>query len=566
MLTPSEVQEIVESHDAYWDGLRPRMKELRALYLTDFWRNNNRVHDLVLRTEVPKAYAVVESYLGSLFAKNPSVQVEADIRARGNPEVAEATANQYLLTVREQLEDATRLALIYPCSFIKLAPVENVDPLQRVACSALAPWEVVVDATAGAWNQQRFIGHSYLVPVYEASERYGVEESAINGRPYSKWIDRTDQQGQMTQARDTGVDTTDLWCRVVEVYDLRDDKLLVWSPDYDSGKSFIFEGVKVQVGALDEEADAEAETPEAELEHETTGIPYKTSSGRPVVPIIPVYLSRDPDTPLRGYSLLDRSYDQFRELNVLRTYQSQGVRRMARQWLVRAGFLDDVGTSKIGQGLDGEFIEVDLPPGTPLEGNITPVPNAPIPADIQLYAETVTSDINDAGLMAPFTRGEVTKATATEQRLLADYTSSEVGRMARTRDAVITEVARVYNIILSVLLGDEAEPLSLPNPIGPTMLSADDLTGDFGYWAVDAGSTPMADEVKRNSLERLAPVLVQLGADPKAILDELVRTYDLPRTLAEVLEPEPIAEPQVAPVPGELPPEAGIPALPFPGA
>jgi hypothetical protein len=106
--------------------------------------------------------------------------------------------------------------------------------------------------------------------------------------------------------------------------------------------------------------------------------------------------------------------------------------------------------------------------------------------------------------------------------------------------------ARSRNIILSVLLGDEAEPLALPNPVGPTMLSADDLTGDFAYWAVDAGSTPMGDEVKRQSLERLAPVLVQLGADPRAILEELVRTYDLPQTLADIEEPQPIE-----PTPGE---------------
>jgi len=561
MLTPLEAQEIVDAHDMYWDSARPRLRELRALYMTNFWKDREKLqaNSTVLRTEVPKAYAVVESYLGSLFAKNPAVMVQDDLRKRGNPEVAEATANQYLLTIREQLEDATRLSLIYPCSFIKLAPVENVDPLKRVACTALAPWEVVVDATAGSWEQQRFVGHSYLVPVHEAAERYGKREDEFNGRPYSKWIDRTDMSGQSAVQRDTGVDTTDQWCRVVELYDLRSDELLVWSPDYEQGKQFVFEGVQVQVGALDEDAGADTETPDAEIVHETAGIPFKTASGRPVVPIIPVYLSRDPDTPLRGYSLLDRSFDQFRELNVLRTYQSQGVRRMARQWMVRSGFLDEVATTKIGQGADGEFIEVDLPPGSTLEGNIIPVPNSPIPADISLYAQTVTADINDAGLMAPFTRGEVTGTTATEQRLLADYTSSEVGRMARTRDEVISEVARVYNIMLSVLLGDEAEPLALPNPVGPTMLSADDLTGDFQYWAVDAGSTPMGDEVKRQSLERLAPVLVQLGADPKLILEELVRTYDLPQTLADVELPQPI----------EPTPEQGAPlpptALPFPG-
>ena len=77
---------------------------------------------------------------------------------------------------------------------------------------------------------------------------------------------------------------------------------------------------------------------------------------------------------------------------------------------------------------------MDLAPGADLAGNILPVPQAPIPGDIAAYATTVDMDIRDAGLLAPFTRGEVTKSTATEQNLLAAYTSSELGRMARIRE------------------------------------------------------------------------------------------------------------------------------------
>jgi hypothetical protein len=562
MLTPTQCQAICEQHDLYWDGRRDELRELRNLYMTRFFQQEQPTLDGILRTEVPKAYAVVESYLGSLYAKNPSVEVQADIRGRGNAEVAEATANTYLLTVREQLEDATRLALIYPCSFLKLAPVLSADPLKRVSCAALPPWEVVVDATATSWEQQRYVGHVYLMPLLEACERYSKTPDEFRPRSYTKWIETTTIAGKdqlMGLGDPTQTPAEEQWVRVVELYDLLSDNLVVWSPDYSNGQEHLFEGVTVQVGSLDAETAADSQRPEADLEHERTGIPYKTANGRPVVPIIPLYFSRDPDTPLRGYSLIRRSLDQFRELNVMRTYQAQGVRRMARQWMVRAGFLSEDGAAKISQGLDGEFIEVDLQPGMPLEGNIMPVPQAAIPTDISLYAQLVQADINDAGLLAPFTRGEVTKSTATEQQLLAAYTSSEVGRMARTRDAVITSVARTYNIMLSVVLGDDAEPLSLPNPVGPTILSADDLTGDFGYWAVDAGTTPMSDLTKQQALERLAPLLLQLGADPKAVLGELVRTYQLPESFAEVIEPEPLEQAQPAPLPfptaGGMPPE-----------
>jgi len=554
MLTPQHVSELVSGHDLYWTNRREEMREYRRLYMTAFWDRETMSVEGVLRTEVPKAYSVVESYLGSLYAKNPAVYVQPDVRARGNAEVAEATANLYLLTVREQLEDATRLALIYPCSFIKLSPVMSVDPLKRVASAALPPWEVIVDATACSWDQQRYIGHVYLMPLPEAVERYGKTESAFTPRIYTKWIEASSALGSKAvvglSPNDNSVPGMEKFVRIVEMYDLLADKLLVWSEDYAGGGEFLFTGVKVQVGALS--TDPVAEGKEPELEHETSGIPYKSASGRPVVPILPLYFSRDPDTPLRGYSLISRSRDQFREMNLMRSYQAQGVRRMARQWMARAGFLSEDAAAKITQGLDGEFIEVDVAPGTPLEGNIIPVPQAPIPGDIAAYAMTVDNDIKDAGLLAPFTRGEVTKSTATEQQLLAAYTSSEIGRMARIRDSVITGIASTFNIMLSVLLGDEAEPLALPNPVGPTNLSADDLTGDFTYWAVDAGTTPMSDLSRQQSLERLVPTLLNLGAPRQVVLNELVRAYQLPEAFAKAVEQaqpvEPVT-PEGAPAP-----------------
>ena len=554
-LTPSEVAEIVAGHDEFFQSKRSLYRECRALYLTRFWRENTYT-DNVLRTEVPKAYAVVESYLGSLYAKDPSVVVGADLRGRGNPEVAEATANQFLKSVRQQIEDATRLALIYSPGFIKLSPVESVDPLKRVQASAIPPWQVIVDDTAHSWDNQRFVGHVYMLPVKEAMQRYGKRRDAYTTRPYVKWIESASIAGQKRGESSLGIEPGQdspyaEWVRVVEMYDLRADKLLVWSPDYKDGTKFLFTGVKVQVGALDAEVAADADSGEVETKvvHETTGIPYKTASGRPIVPIIPLYFSRDPDSPLRGYSLIERSKDQFRELNLMRTYQAQGVRRMARQWLVRAGFLSEDGAAKISSGVDGEFIEVDVIPGTPLEGNMMPVPNVPIPADIAIYAQTVSADIDAAGLLAPFTRGEVTRSTATEQNLLASYTSSEIGRMARQRDDAISLMSQTYNTLLSVVLGDDGEPLSLPNPVGPTILSADDLTGDFQYTAVDPATTPMNDLAKRSAIQNLAPLLMQLGIDPKQVLAEIVRTFQLPESFLIPPEPEPEPEaPEGAPM------------------
>ena len=66
MLTPEQCQSISEQHDLYWDGRRDELRELRNLYMTRFFQQQQPTLDGILRTEVPKAYAVVESYLGSL--------------------------------------------------------------------------------------------------------------------------------------------------------------------------------------------------------------------------------------------------------------------------------------------------------------------------------------------------------------------------------------------------------------------------------------------------------------------------------------------------------------------
>ena len=95
-----------------------------------------------------------------------------------------------------------------------------------------------------------------------------------------------------------------------------------------------------------------------------------------------------------------------------------------------------------------------------------------------------------------------------------------------------------------LVLGDDAEPLALPNPVGPTILSADDLTGDFQYWAVDAGTTPMSDLARQAVLERIAPLLVQLGTPPAEVLAELVRAYQLPESFLAAPPPPENTPPQ----------------------
>jgi len=120
-------------------------------------------------------------------------------------------------------------------------------------------------------------------------------------------------------------------------------------------------------------------------------------------------------------------------------------------------------------------------------------------------------------------------------------------------------VAEVYIAIIKWRFETEKHPEDLKTPIliekKPKVISQTALEGYFQFIAVDQGSTPVGKAIERAQLERLAPVLVQLGADPAALLRELALKFDLPDTL--VPPPAPPAPPSGAPPTGPGVTEAG---------
>ena len=315
---------------------------------------------------------------------------------------------------------------------------------------------------------------------------------------------------------------------MTEMYDFRADKLLVWSPDYSEGERFLYQGVVIEEGEGDDIEKTKYDN-----------IPFRSASDAPISPIVPLYYSRKPDMPMRGMSALYRVYDQVQETNIVRTYQANMVRRAARQWVVEQGVFDSDDMSKLAQGVDGEYIEVELSAGQTLAGSIIPVPHSPVPNELQQYINQVNDDFQRGSVMAPFTRGEATKATATEVTALAAYSSSEVGRLARERDSMIEHLAAVYVSMMQVFLTDDADVIVLDGNV--EVLKADDLDGDFAIYAQDMGSTPVSDSIKKQEFLNLVPVLQQLGVPNQKLLEQLVRSYDLP----EDLMPEG-ADPQMA--------------------
>ncbi len=522
-ISAKDFSTIYDRHKAYWEDRRGEMQRLRHAYLMRFWDRTDVDDSLLIETA--RGYELVESFIASLFVRDPSVVVKADIHGNGRPDVSEKVANRWLRKRRDSVEDGLRMALIYPFSALKLSVGRGKSPMNRIEVAAVAPWDVIVDDTASTWDAQRYCAHRYLLPLKETQKRYGRKD--YEKRVYARYIEQfaPGMTDAPTEGGNSGhvVNDDERFVMVVEVYDMVDNKMYVWSPDWKVDK-WLYDGIELEV---------EQETGETAVE-KFSDIPFKTTSGEIRVPLVPMYLSREPDCPMRGYSALRRVYDQLCEVNNMRTFQAQGVRRAARMLVTARGVLDEEAKAKYAQGQDGEVIEIDLSLGQTVTDLMTPIPHNPVPAELERYAQQVDSDFSRGSVMAPFTRGQATEATATEIQALAAYTASEIGRMARQRDGAITGIAAVYLAMLGTILGDEGDMVSIEGNL--ESLQAEDVLGDFDLWAEDSGNTPMSEAVRKQEIERLTPVLQALGVPNDELLQMLVRAFELPASLPAAAE------------------------------
>lgn len=516
---------LFSKHESYWDKQKSELRKLRAAYMTRYWDHSYSADQVLIETT--RAYEYIEGYIASLYARNPAVVVKGDVRGRGDSKKVQALSNAFLDKVRTQIEDVSRLALIYPCAFLKLYATQHPDPFKRVGVSAVAAWDVIVDTDAPSWLEQKYIGHRYHITLQEAKTKYGNKKYSTHKLVRFLDNDSYDSDDSYTSVNlsalaKTGndIDSPFEYIQVIEFYDLQENKMYVWSPDYQNGEKWLFDGVEIEIG--------DGENVEVQKYDQ---IPFVDAAKNPLAPIVPLYFSRQPDIPMRGYSALRRVYSQVEETNIIRTYQSTMVRRAARQWIVKKGVFTDEDMAKLALGADGEYIEAELSPSQNLAGSIQPVPHSGVPTELETYIRQVNDDFQRGSIMAPFTRGEATRATATEITALASYSSSEIGRLARERDAMIEYASSVYISMMKIFLEDEPDVVVINGK--PEVVRVEDLDGDFSYFALDAGATPVSEAVKKQDFLQSIGTLIELGVPQQKVLQELVRKLDLPEDFLE---------------------------------
>jgi hypothetical protein len=498
------IRAAVLQHTDFWDKQRPAMRRYRNSYLTQFYDDlDSNDADSSIRVETADAYAGIESIMGSLFLKYPSMEVAPDIQGNGDLVVTKAVANNWLKTCRAQIEAAARMALIYTHSFLKMAPRESNTLLGKVAMRAVPPWQVILDRDAAAYEDSRFIGHIYYIPVDEANEKFGNKKwQGVAQKDYFTDSERNTDRSYRTYGDTPDMPNEYLYIEIVEMYDFINKELLFWSSAYKSGEELLSKD----------------------------SIPVLTYDGRPLSNLVPLYFSRRPDRPMEGYSAMSRIYDQCFEKNILRTFWANAVRRDSRQYIYKEGSFDDEALAKITSGVDGAMIPTD---NDTLSGLIDVVPVVPISSNHAEYLNYIESDLNKGSLTAGFTRGEASRATATEVTALMQYTSSELGKMARDRDGTLEAAISLYIRMLIPLIED-GESVVVRTEEGAKAVTVSRLDADWTFYATDGGGTPMSDVLKKSQLIQLIPVLGGLGVAPDKVREEVIRLFDLPPTFNEV--------------------------------
>lgn len=499
------VRAAVQQHTDCWDELRPQMRRYRNAYMTKFYEDMGTTDDSTIRVETADAYASIESLMGSLFTKYPGIELAPDITGKGDLGLTKEISNNWLKTCRSQIENAARMALIYTHSFLKLAPRESNTLTSKIAMRAIPPWQVVLDRDAAAYEDCRFIGHIYYIPVDEANDKFGNKKwHGVAQKDYFTDSERNTDRSYRSYGDQPDLPNEYLYIEIVEMYDFINNELLFWSSAYKGGEELLSKDA----------------------------IPVSTFDGKPLSNLVPLYFSRRPDRPMEGYSAMARIYDQVFEKNILRTFWANAVRRDSRQFIYKEGAFDEEALAKITSGVDGAMIPTD---NDTLNGLIDVVPVVPISSNHAAYLNYIESDLNKGSLTAGFTRGEASKATATEITALMQYTSSELGKMARDRDGTIEQAALLYVRMLIPLI-DDTEKTVVATPDGAKVLSTDKLDADWTFYATDGGSTPMTDMIKKQQLIQLIPILAQFGVPGVAMRDEIIRLYSLPPTFSEVQE------------------------------
>lgn len=527
---------------------RKAMRRNKMAYESQMWRSESNDDSIThsqdegpvtasgsqIVVEVSRMPTIIQTYTGYLFPRSPRTIFSPDIDGRGDPTLAQLAADRWFASRRlhKKITNAIGQSLLYRGCALKLGiDLTKTLPQDRVWAKVVPWWDLVLDWDVQDEEEARFIGHSYWEDRAVLEKRFGPLPEDIHPEQRNIYFEHSSRYGETRRMYDSS-GTSDRFIHVLEWYNLVDDFV---TEDGDTIRGvfevyFIEQLTKCQKPFL------------------RKAIPFSYADGEPCVPLFPLIFDSVKEHPLQGIALADRVYPQCYEMALLRTSQANALRRDARCALIdkNSGInQDDLG--KITKGEDGAMVLVEKQDGKPWTEVIHPFQFPSINQDHQVYEAAVERDLSQGANTPKFTRGEAmgSRTTAYEVKQLNSYMENRFGELARIKDSWIADVARGFiRIIMQAMkapgvLDGSKHVDDLTYVVGPkkevTRITIDDLDGDFEIGIVDAASTPMTREARRQDIMLLLPNLLQLWEKAKAgdamastLLDSLVDLYDLP--------------------------------------
>jgi hypothetical protein len=583
------VLQVVTDFDEAMDSRLLALQAYDATYNNGYWAHrigrDVRFKDVVgsdgiTYVEVNRVAPIVEAILGELFPNTLDVEMTPAPGDSGDEVKATRAVKHWLLSqgMAGRVKMVLSQATLFDGAGFKIGRDMGIIQTgghkvnaQKAVWARVVPWwEIVLDKEVHDKEDQRYIGHLYWVPLSDARKRFPEVSfaGAVRPRPledgHISYTDRRRaQSGQVDEEK---------FVRILEWYNLVDDYYL-GEADVISGKpndEYIVYGEDGKLLHRDKDpfldefgnpycirGRQEIYLPEENLKTPIRifPIPLHNGRGKPQAPLVPCILNHEVTYPLKGRSIVERSFDQQREINIDRSFKATATRRNGRAWLAQKGAIDEKNMSLLQSGADGVIIEVEpQQEGVPanLSNVMFPVPITTIPPDNWRYAVEVEADLGRVVATPKFAMGEATGASATEVNHLAGYAQNEVGQYRNQRDAWLAEVTSLYlqvQVAAMRALGPATTiPVAIPkrerDVDGPTYeeVGIPDLDGEFTIAVFQGPSGPVQKAQAQQRLATMLPMVTPLfvsvanggeGSEGNALLlDTLVDVMELPRDLS----------------------------------
>lgn len=570
MIRDEAVFEAVGEFDTWVDTERVAWQRYRYAFEDKFWNGQGGESKVItgypLKLQINQIRPWVFSYVDSLFHKGLRTVVSAPSLPRGDvaalvgrdaapdapkPKVAIAKLLDFWMA-RVEIEETTErgfiMAMMYPEIGLKIGLDmtiigEKGHPIEAIWVDALPPWECLWDRRARSRRQMRYFGHVYWIGREELVQRF-PEVADADITPMIA-PDVVEDGTKKANTKNPSELRDDQQVRILEFYDLTCGE----TEKDQQFRIYILEGVKGGRRLL-----------------KSMEMPFDDVTGHALCNLIPGVFVNVPEHPMRGIAPVASLYEINSEQNYTHTFLMNAARRdSARHLLARKNALDEEAMSKLTSGNDMEVVGVEG------EDNLDRVASwlktAPLSTALLKVMEALLLAQEKVAGTSPLTRGQALKyASAAEIHSLVGYDESTLGRIRKRMDVMVVALLKLFLRVLAAAM-DEASKTSITVLVEEQEVVVERawLDEDWEIAIADAASTPLAEAQKRQDLQLILPVLMQLyplaqqpgpiGTAARAIIRYVVQIYELPSDMGiDALQAAPSQETAAgASPPGVLP-------------